>query len=206
MGIRNSCNISLLEICWLSVIVLESYTPSAQKPDSACCIEEVSICLTSMSKQSLPSHCLRLSGVLPAGHWAQWTRGLPTSLLDHVPKGMHICSFWAQTEHTAEIKFSFIINITIFSAYLKVRSARERWRLWGPIWTGCPFLGLGTADQSSKMWSKQTLEVQKTLAHEKKPKQQTKNNFLKFAKPVSLLWKGQIMILECLKGTTVTSC
>lgn len=53
MGIRNSSNISLLEICWLSVIVLESCMPSAQKPDSACCIEEVSICLTFVRKRSL---------------------------------------------------------------------------------------------------------------------------------------------------------
>lgn len=54
MGIRNSCNISFLEICWFSVIVLESCTPSAQKPHSACCIEEASICLTSMHKWSVP--------------------------------------------------------------------------------------------------------------------------------------------------------
>jgi len=54
MGTRNSCNISLLEICWRSAIVLESHMLSAQKPDSAGHIEEASICPTSMCKRSLP--------------------------------------------------------------------------------------------------------------------------------------------------------
>lgn len=68
MGTRNSCNISFFEICWLGIVVLESCTPSAQKPDSACCIEGASICLTAMCKWSL---------VLPLP-MAQWCPGCRT--------------------------------------------------------------------------------------------------------------------------------
>lgn len=60
VGIRNSFSVSFLEISCLSIIVLESCTPSAQKPASACPY------VWPPWASPSPSHSLGLSSVLAA--------------------------------------------------------------------------------------------------------------------------------------------